>query len=340
VSGLLLSAALLADEPATPAPPAPPENRAAESPRGPRALRLHLMEGSVVSGKLSIDVITVETPFGKLDVPVANIVSFTPGLDSHPEERKRIGRLIQQLGSNAAAEREAAQRALTDLGAQVQTELHRFTADEDVERKTRVQKILAELEEAEGDDGDGESAAARPWVAQDTVETNLFTVVGRISPQMFTVETQFGPLQVSIRDIRRGERESDQKPEIRKTISVTGANLVQLNMLSSGVRINRGDKVSLTADGKLMMSPWGNNAFSGPEGSEQFQWYIPNQIPGGALVARIGASGKFFKVGSKNSFTATRSGVLQLGIAMNPQFATADYTYPGEYSVKVRVSPR
>jgi hypothetical protein len=339
VSGLLLTVALLADEPAAPAPPVGTEHPAAEAARAPRALRLHLMEGSVVSGKLSIDALSVETPFGKLDVPVANIVSFTPGLDSHPDERKRIGRLIQQLGSNAAAERDTAQRALTDLGAQVQTELHRFLADEDVERKTRVQKILAELEEADSDD-DGEVATSRPWIAQDTVETNLFTVVGRISPQTFTVETQFGPLQVSIRDIRRGEREADQKPEIRKTLSVNGGNLVQLSMLSSGVRINRGDKVSLTADGKLMMSPWGNNAFSSPDGSEQFQWYIANQIPGGALVARIGAAGKIFKVGSKNSFTATRSGVLQLGIAMNPQFATTDYTYPGEYSVKVRVSPR
>ena len=61
-------------------------------------MRLHLMEGSVVSGKLSTEAVTIETAFGKLEVPVANIVSFTPGLDSHPEERKKIGRLIQQLG--------------------------------------------------------------------------------------------------------------------------------------------------------------------------------------------------------------------------------------------------
>lgn len=339
VSGLLLTAALLADEPTPPALPSGPEKPAAEGARAPHALRLHLMEGSVVSGRLSIDAMTVETPFGKLNVPVTSIVSFTPGLDSHPEERKRIGRLIQQLGSNAAAERDAAQRALTDLGMQVQTELHRFVADDDVERKTRVQKILAELEEAESDD-DGDLATARPWIVQDTVETSLFTVVGRISPQTFTVETQFGPLQVSIHDIRRGEREVNQKPEIRKTVSVNGGNIVQIDMLNSGVRINRGDKVSLTADGRLTMSPWGNNAVSSPDGSEQFQWYIASQIPGGALVARIGSSGKIFKVGSKFSFTATRSGVLHLGIAMNPQFATTDYSYPGEYSVKVRVNPR
>lgn len=336
LSGLFLTAALLADEPekpaATPAPAAP-------AAIAPKAMKLHLMEGSVVTGRLSIDAVTVETQFGKLEVPVASIVSFTPGLDSHPEERKKIGRLIQQLGSNAAAERDAAQRALTEMGVAVRGELSKAANDDDAERKSRVQKVLAELEELDGDD-DNDPAATRSWVAQDTLETSLFTVVGKISPQTFTVQTQFGPLQVAIGDIRRGEREIEQKPEIRKTFNVTAANFVQMNMLGSGIRVNRGDKVVVNAEGKLVMSPWGNNATSSPDGSEQFQWYIPNQIPGGALVARIGTGGKVFKVGSKNTFTATKAGVLYFGIAMNPQFASPDYNFPGEYVVKVRVNSK
>jgi hypothetical protein len=337
LSGLLLTAALLADEP-TP-PPATGGKPVGETAPAPRGIRLHLMEGSVVTGRLGIDAISVETPFGKLDVPVANIVSLTPGLDSHPEERKRIGRLIQQLGSNAAAERDQAEKSLSEIALSIQAELARFANDDDSERRTRIQKILAQIEEAEIDD-EADSAAARPWVAQDTVETNLFTVVGKISPQAFRVETQFGSLQVAISDIRRGERESDQKPEIRKSLVVNGTHLVQINLLSSGIRLNRGDRVTVSAEGRLTMSPWGNNAFSTPDGAEQFQWFIPNQIAGGALIARVGAGGKIFKVGSKSSFTASRSGVLYFGIAMNPQFASNDYNYPGEYNVKVRVNQK
>jgi hypothetical protein len=338
-SSLLLTAALLADEPAgqNSGPPAPRTGPAENEPV--RLMRLHLMEGSVVSGRLSTETVSVETAFGKLEVPVASIVSFTPGLDSHPEERRKIGRLIQQLGSNAAAERDAAERALTDLGKAVQNELARYTQDDDTERRTRVLKILAELEDAEEDD-DLDPAAARPWLAQDSLETTLFTVVGKISPQAFDLQTQFGPLKVAISDIRRGERETEQRPEIRKTVSVRGENLVQLTMASSGVRLNRGDKVQITADGKLIMSPWGNNSFSSPDGSEQFQWYVPNQIPGGALVGRIGTSGRIFKVGAKLTMTAPKPGVLYLGIAMNPQFASQDYNFPGGYDVKVRVNAK
>src|SRR6516165_64091 len=202
VSSLLFTAALLADEPAVQkAAPAGARPGAAENSPA-RLMRLHLMEGSVVSGRLSSETVTVETAFGKLEVPVASIVSFTPGLDSHPEERKKIGRLIQQLGSNTATERDAAERALTDLGKAVQNELARYSMDDDTERRTRVQKILAELEETEDDD-DADPSVARPWLAQDSVETTLFTVVGKISPQAFDVQTPFGPLKVAISDIRR-----------------------------------------------------------------------------------------------------------------------------------------
>jgi hypothetical protein len=337
LSGLLLTAALLADEPAPPASPPPGNQPASNDPSHSRLIRLHLMEGSVVAGKLSTETVTIETAFGKLEIPVTNIISFTPGLDSHPEERKRIGRLIQQLGSNNAAERDGAQRTLTEMGKSIQSELGRYGMDEDAERRSRVQKILAEFEELEEDD-ELDPAAAKPWLAQDALETNLFTVVGKISPQTFDVQTQFGPLKVAISDIRRGEREADQKAEIRKQVSVRGEHLVLGTLLNSQVKLNRGDKVTITADGKIVMSPWGNSTFSTPDGSEQFQWYIPQQIPGGALVARIGATGKMFKVGSKHAFTAPRAGLLYFGVAMNPQFAGQDF--PGEYTVKVRVNSK
>ncbi|MGQ0633464.1 MAG: hypothetical protein ACT4QC_02545 [Planctomycetaceae bacterium] len=338
ISGLLLTAALLADEPAVPpARPDPPAGRAERD--AARHMRLHLMEGSVVTGRLSIEALLVETEFGRLEIPVASILSFTPGLDSHPEERKKITRLIQQLGSNSAAERDAAQKSLSEIAHAVQPELVRYANDEDVERRTQIQKILAELEEADADD-ESESGPTRPWIAQDVVETTRFTVVGKIAPHSFGVETPFGPLQVSINDIRRGEREADQKPEIRKAVDVSGAHLAHSNMLATGVRLARGDKVSLTADGKIVMSPWGNNAVSTPDGSETFQWFIPNQIPGGCLVARVGTAGKTMKIGSKQSFTATRSGILFLGVAMNPQFSSGDFNFPGEYKVRIRVNPR
>jgi hypothetical protein len=57
-------------------------------------------------------------------------------------------------------------------------------------------------------------------------------------------------------------------------------------------------------------------------------------------VGRIGSAGKVFKVGSKHTMTAPKAGVLYFGIAMNPQFASQDYNFPGAYDVKVRVNSK
>lgn len=304
-----------------------------------RPIRLYLMEGSVVSGELSVEAITVETEFGTLTVPVSHIVSFTPGLDSHPQERQRIGLLIQQLGSNNAKERETAQKALLEMGPPIRAELERHAADQDAERRSRVQQLLQEMDELQ-EGQEYSSGEFPPLVAQDRVETTLFTALGRIAPQEFQVKTRFGPLTVSLKDIRRGLRENPGKPELRKTVRVTGANLAQSNFLNTGIRVSRGDELSLTADGSITMTPWGNNMSSTPDGSENFNWFVPNEIPGGALVGRIGTQGPVFKVGSKHSLESNRSGDLHLGVGMDPQFALQGYTFPGEYNVRVRVNSK
>jgi hypothetical protein len=327
---LLCTAPLWAQEAAK--PPA-----AADAKEKDRPIRLYLLEGSMVSGKLSVESLTVETEFGKLEVPVDKIVSFTPGMDHRPDERQKIGRLIQQLGANVAAERDAAQKALTEMGSTIRGELERHAKDDDAERRSRIQKILTELAEQEED---GDRAVRQALIPQDTLETTLFTVVGKISPQQFAVQTPFGQLTLALRDIRRAERETEETPEVRKSLQVTGAHFVQISFAESGVRLNRGDKVQVTADGKLTMTPWGNNAVSGPDGDQRYQWYIQPDMPSGTLIGRIGTGGKVFKVGSKHTFTADRAGQLYFAIAMNPQFINQGHNFPGEYNVKVRVNSK
>jgi hypothetical protein len=302
------------------------------------SLRLYLMEGSVVSGRLAVSHLQVETKFGTLSVPVDSIVSFTPGLNAHPELRQRIQQLIQQLGSNLAQQRDDAERELANMGLAVRAQLEAHLQDEDAERRTRVQKLLDELQDLETEEDLLD--APQELIDDDMVETTLFTMVGRISPQSFTVQTKFGELNVALSNIRRAERESADKPDLRRSVSVLGDNLAGFNWKNSGIKVNRGDEVSIVADGRVIMTPWGNNQFSTPDGSPNFQWYLPNKIPGGALCAKIGAGEEPFKLGSRSTFVAKKSGILYLGVGMNPQFANQGYSFPGEYQVRIRIRPQ
>jgi hypothetical protein len=307
-------------------------------PVDPEIIRLHLMDGSTITGKLSLAEIEVETSFGALQVPVTAIRSFTPGLGSHPEMARDIEQLIEDLGSNNFGKREAAQKALQKLGPPVRAELELRADDTDNERRTRIKELLAEFDELEQDAEDDPDAATwlgqGPMIRRDTIETSDFTIVGRIVPQSFTITSLYGPLTVKLGDIRRGARDAPPT-DMRKSLTVAGSNLATDRMAGTGLRLERGDRVSITAEGTITMSPWGNQAQSGPDGAANYGWYLPGQVPVGALVGRIGNQGAVFKAGSKHTFTAERAGTLYLGFAMLPDYINNQF--PGEYRVMVRV---
>lgn len=311
-----------------------PEAQAQEE----NGIRLSLIDrGQIVYGTLSVSSIKVETEFGSLEIPIKQIRSFTPGLESHPQEQEKINRLIQELGGNEPEVRDNAQRQLLNYGPGIRPILQKFVEDDDSERRTRIAAMLDELDSFSDDDFGMMDEDRVDLIPLDSIETELFTVVGRIEPKSFQVTTNFGKLDISLADIRQAQRHVGGVEEIRKSFDVTGMHMADTSWKNSGVRVNRGDEVTLTADGQIIMSPWGNNSTSTPDGSPNYQWYKGNEIPGGALVYRIGDSGEVQKGGSKKSFVADRSGELQFGVGIPSQFANQGYSFPGQYNVKLRV---
>jgi hypothetical protein len=305
------------------------------------ALRLYLMDGSIIAGQLSLKELAVETKFGTLNVPVNSIQSFTPGLNSHPALAKKIAGLIEDLGSGTFNDRETAQRELVKMGASVRRELERRRDDADAERRTRVRAILTEFEQAQDDVEDTPAektdSDATPFSQLDSVVTSDFTIVGHIVPDAFNVTSAYGPLTVKLSDVRKMQRGAVKKDESPSNFSVTGAHIVINGSLNTNIHVERGDSVTITASGSIVMTPWGNQASTGPDGSANYGWYQrgQSQIPVGALIAKIGNGEDYFKVGSHNTFTAEKAGLLHLAIAMRPEQAGNDF--PGRYTVRVRV---
>jgi len=327
-----------AEEKKTETKPADPVNEkpAVDKPAGdPDTITLVLLDGSVIAGKLSLKDLEVETQFGKLTVPVVNLRSFTPGIGSHPELSSSLQTYIKNLGSPIFNDREAAQKAIVKIGPTSRYELQKFVDDTDTERRTRVKAILEEFDTA----ADDEDAPKTPAVnLRDTIETSDFTIVGKIGHSSFEVKTLYGPLSVKLSDIQRAYRMVPQKESVQKSFTVDGGAIAQRAMKSTGVKLEKGDKVTITAEGSIVMTPWGNQAMATPEGAANYGWYIPNQIAAGALVARIGNNGPIFKIGSKHSFTADRAGVLNLGIGMEPSYVNNNF--PGDYRTKIRVEKK
>jgi hypothetical protein len=301
-------------------------------------VRFYLMDQSVIAGTLQLTDLLVETKFGSLTVPIDSLQSFTPGLGSHPQLRRRLGELVEELGSEDFGVREAAQNELRRLGQMARSHLQARADDPDPERKRRVEQLLEELESfADFNDemSDDPSLIDGPLVERDTVVTDEFTIVGKIVPQSFEITSRYGPLTVKLSDIRRAIRPGDEPVDSQKKLVVTGANLIQNGYRDSGLIVRRGDRISVVAEGAIMMTPWGQQAVSGPDGGPNYGWHTPGQIASGCLVAQIGDSGPVLKVGSRADFVAEQTGKLSFAVAMQPNFAGNQF--PGEYKLKIRV---
>jgi hypothetical protein len=281
-------------------------------------LKLYLMDGSVLAGKIGAQAIDVQTKYGTLKIPLSDVRSFTPGLASHTEFNEKLQQYITDLGADGFAEREKATEALRKMGPEIRPELEKALKTAETEKQARLTKLIEEIDQNKQGAGD-DDAGGDTWMRNDTIVTPEFTVSGQILTKTFDVTSNYGALTVKLGDIKAVKREG------------------QRNYENSNIRLSKGDVVQITATGSIVMQPWGSNSVSGPDGGNNYGMMQPGNFPGGALIARINQNGPLFKVGSKYSFTADRPGVLMFGIAMQNDYSGSGYQFPGEYTVKIRV---
>lgn len=322
----------------TPASPPRPALGSTPAPGVADTMRFHLLDGSIITGRPTVKELVVETSYGTLKIPLTELRGFRPGLDSHPDIAADLTTQVQKLGAVDAKERDAAQEALQKLGPAYRGEIEKFAEDTDFERKTRVQAILEHYDAMDQEALDQGDDAPERVIAADTIDALAFRATGRIATRSFDIASAYGNLTLRIADIHKAERDLVQAREaLRRLFQVDATHLVPSRMKATAIRLRRGDRVTVTASGTINLTPWGNEATVGPEGSSNFGgWFVPNQIPHGALVGRVG-NGEPFKIGAKTTFVADRAGALELGVAIMPNYARQQM--PGQFDVRLVVKP-
>ncbi|MCH8924087.1 MAG: hypothetical protein IIA67_13185 [Planctomycetes bacterium] len=302
----------------------------------PQLVKLYLQNGSTISGRLTIKQITVETRFGTLTIPIAKIKSITPGLGSNNQLSARVDALIEKLGSDVFADRETAEKELLSFGPPLRDALEGRLGGKSEERQRRLKKLLAALEEIVAEQDDEFAPVEPAWIERDTVETAKFTVYGNISPKSFQVESKYGLLTVKLGDIRKVSRDFGVPQVVRRRVTVDQKHIVQRGYKSSGIRVEKGDLITITAEGTLAMTPFGSGSryISSPAGGTRFGNY--NGILGGTLIAKIGSS-SVLKIGRESRFVAKSTGVLQFAIAMQQGVSSPGNQFPGSYTVSIKV---
>ena len=299
-------------EEGTPAarPPAP-RPAAAEGPV------FELKDGTRVVGAFAAEALKVETAYGVLSIPTAEVVMIRIGTRSDPELAPRIAALVTQLGDADFSVREKATAELSRMGQVARHALEGVQASADAEVRERSAGILAQLE----DDADD------PPPEDDEVVTTRFTVRGALQCPQFQVATKYGPLTIEKRHLLRLVlRTTGQSVSVK----VPGNRISTREFVDTRIQLKRGALLSIRARGSVMLTNWSQQ--SGPEGNPNCGQCLPG-IPIGALMARIGPNGTPFKVGESYQEPIDRDGTLFLAVGCNNN----GQQNTGEYRVEIAV---
>ena len=286
-----------------------------------------LRDSTRLAGIPKIATIHVETAYGQLAIPVAEVemVRFAEG--KRQELGGRIVDLITQLGHEEFDLREQAMEEIRKIGAAAVPALQKAKDSEDEEIKSRVEKLVEELEEEEDDVDEAEVHTVPLKGEEDEIVTRQFTARGRVLEESFTVDTKYGELVFHRKDI---VSVVFREPLIRKeTFTVQGSMIAGQNRwLDTNIDLEKDRPFEVTASGSVQLPNFGNVAAT-PEGTTNAPSRWENH-PAGALVAKVG-DGKAFLVGSEYAGKAPAKGRLFLGLALQSNNGN------GSFEVEVKV---
>lgn len=299
-------------------------------------LKLSLRDGNVVSGtSTSISTVLLNTPYGKLEVPVKNVSSIQFGITPDLGNKMKVINLVKQMNDSDEAKRSAAYNELVKLpigtipvlsdyilsGDYVESGYTDYTAD----------IALSELKS---------TFSVDDFTDKDIITIDYeYTMGGTFAIKNISLKTEYGTLEVPKDKIKDVEVTYINAESGDKTFKLNASKHISSNenggWLNTGIKVKSGQKINITASGEIVLESLSGNKYT-PDGNKsngyEFDSEYQSDYPSyGNVVYKIGENGATVKAGSKYAGTAKESGSLYLSI-----YETVYNTEnTGSYSVKV-----
>jgi hypothetical protein len=306
------------------AAPAPVDDKASKDKTTDLPPELRFADSSAVRLALLQDHIEVQTRYGKLVVPLADVRSIEFALRVPADTSRKLEAAVAALGSEDFRTREKATADLLALREVAWPVVLGLTKSPDKEVARRASELQEKLQGLLSE----EQRAMRPY---DVVRTDAFTIHGTILGTGLKARSPyFGEVEVQLATLRsyRRMRANDLDREV--VVDATKYGLMNRVWLDTGVELDGETALVIQASGEVDLQG-GNGQFkSGPTGNGQFGVRGESFLPG-SLVGRIGEKGREFLVGDSHEAKTTERGKLFLRIVSGPW---GNQTV-GEYKVRI-----
>jgi hypothetical protein len=271
-------------------------------------VRLH--DGSLVRMALIQDQLDVQTKYGKLQIPIAEVRSIEFGQHLPVELAEQLDHHIQLLGVDNYRQREEASRELLQAGHWAYSKLRLASQNSDVEVSQRAASLMRQI------------AKRFPMEhlkrqEQDVIHTIHFKVVGRIQNKSLKARSNlFGASELPLCELSGISVRGYQSPD-QLLVDAARHGSASNQWLDTGILIDPHLRLSIKGTGQVDLYPQEPGQYlARPDGYGTMG--RDSAFPAGALVGRIGESGRVFLIGECYQGTPGEQGKLYLHIVPSP----------------------
>lgn len=308
-------------------------------------------DGSVMRLIVGASTVSVQTKFGKMTVPLADVRKMEMGFRYPDGVEGKVRVALADLGSPDFRTRESAQKTLIGCGEYAVPLVKAGVKSDVAEVADRCAMILKTITATLPTD------KSDP-VMEDVITTDEMIIRGKITSDSFKAKSKyFGETTVKLLDVREMRPVAGRFVGTFPLDAVKYASVGWKTYFDTGLDVEKDQPIEISATGKIDQAPQTPGKFtSGPGGGG-------TQVPGpgvradvekrlgggrglppgsegygplytsGTLYGRIGESGNLFKIGEGVKIPkATDAGRLYLIIAPSGYGASK-----GEYEVKVQL---
>jgi hypothetical protein len=287
----------------------------------PMLAEVRLADVSEVRLTLQQETLEVQTRYGKLSVPVAEIKRIEFGLH-YPAGLESALRAHQvSLGSSVHAERDAASQALLKAGHYACPMLRDAAKSTDPEVSRRAVDLLKEITEKV-------SPALLAIKEYDTITAD-YPIVGHIRAKVLKTDSPtFGAVAIKLHDLRSMQSCAGEQ-EVQ--VTVDSANQ---EWTATAVSLDPQMRLTVVASGSIDLWPQSPGQYAATaKGYNAIGKRGP--FMAGTLIGRIGENGPVFLIGERFEGDGS-DGKLWLQIVPSPWNAPS----VGTFSVRITTSPR
>lgn len=234
----------------------PSEGRSSKTEQPPPgAVEVRFADDSTMKVLLRDERIELETPYGKLLIPVSDIRRLDFGFRITDEVRRRVATAVADLGHAEFRRRQAATAELLALKEKAYPAVLQVARGKDQEAVRRAEQLLEKIREVV-------PAEVLDIPTYDVVHTDNSRIAGRITAAALRVSTlPFGEQQVRLTDVRSLRSQAVAEPETALEALLDPGTLVGFQN-QVGTRLAFKVTAPLPGPGALRMAIYGTDIYT------------------------------------------------------------------------------